>query len=86
MNSYLLAPCPICFRKRREKAAAARRDSRKPRRIDPTTCERDYTPAEFEFMTAMQRYKERTGRLFPTWSEALGVLIELGYAKPKTAS
>jgi hypothetical protein len=35
-----------------------------------------------EFMWAMQEYKRRSGRMFPTWSEALEVLVELGYSKP----
>jgi hypothetical protein len=51
------------------------------RQIDPTTCERDYTPDEIEFMSAMDQYKRRNGRMFPTCSEVLEVLKELGYAK-----
>jgi hypothetical protein len=34
-----------------------------------------------EFELAMANYKERSGRLFPTCSELLEVLRELGYAK-----
>ena len=30
----------------------------------------------------MREYRERSGRLFPTWSEVLEVLNGLGYAKP----
>ncbi|MFM8175451.1 MAG: hypothetical protein ACKN81_18060 [Pirellulaceae bacterium] len=52
------------------------------RRIDPTTCERDYSEAEIEFMQALDRYKRSHGRPFPTCSEVLQVLIELGYQKP----
>src|SRR5262245_11136057 len=51
------------------------------RQIDPTTCERDYTPAEIEFMTAMDKYRRESGRPFPTWSEVLEVVIALGYQK-----
>jgi hypothetical protein len=66
-----------------------RRDSKVERRrqIDPTTCERDYQPNEIEFMRAMDDYKRRSGRQFPTWSEVLEVLCDLGYrkvAEPKT--
>jgi hypothetical protein len=50
--------------------------------VDPTTCERDYSAAEGEFMQAMQEYKQRSGRMFPTWSEVLEVLRGLGYEKP----
>jgi len=49
--------------------------------VDPTTCERDYTKAELEFMQAMHEYKQRSGRPFPTWSEVLEVLNSLGYQK-----
>ena len=51
------------------------------RQIDPTTCERDYTTDEIEFMTAMDDYKRRSGRQFPTWSEVLEVLYAMGYRK-----
>jgi hypothetical protein len=51
------------------------------RRIDPTTCDREYSAAELEFMTAMQAYKMSSGRMFPTWSEILEVLTGLGYHK-----
>jgi hypothetical protein len=33
-------------------------------------------------MLAMQEYKKRSGRMFPTWSEVLEVLQALGYHKP----
>lgn len=49
------------------------------RQIDPTTCERDYTADEVEFMKAMDVYKRRSGRMFPTWSEVLEVIRDLGY-------
>jgi hypothetical protein len=51
------------------------------RQIDPTTCERDYTDAEVEFMHALDQYKRASGRMFPTCSEVLEVLIALGYEK-----
>lgn len=51
------------------------------RLINPTTTDRDYTPQEVEFMNAMEAYKQRSRRMFPTWSEALEVLVSLGYAK-----
>ena len=51
------------------------------RQIDPTTCERDYTEAEVEFMHAMDLYKRASGRMFPTCSEVLEVLRNLGYEK-----
>src|SRR3954453_11460428 len=42
---------------------------------------RESSEAELELMTAMQEYKERSGRLFPTWSEVLEVLTALGYRR-----
>ncbi len=51
------------------------------RQIDPTTCERDYSPREIEFMSAMDNYKRRSGRMFPTCSEILEVIEALGYEK-----
>ncbi|QEH34294.1 hypothetical protein OJF2_28290 [Aquisphaera giovannonii] len=66
---------------RARRAARARVANTRRRAIDPTTCDRDYSAAEVEFMRAMQEYKERSGRMFPTWSEVLEVLQDLGYEK-----
>jgi hypothetical protein len=51
------------------------------RQIDPTTCERDYHNDELEFMHALDDYKRTSGRMFPTCSEVLEVLKNLGYQK-----
>ena len=51
------------------------------RQIDPTTCERDYSDDEIQFMNAMDNYKRASGRMFPTCSEVLEVLRTLGYVK-----
>ncbi|MFK7822007.1 MAG: hypothetical protein AB8G99_25135 [Planctomycetaceae bacterium] len=59
----------------------ARRKGERRRQIDPTTCERDYSGLEVEFMRAMDDYKRRSGRQFPTWSEVLEVMHCLGYRK-----
>jgi len=66
-----------------ERRSGTDRRQRPDRRrlIDPTTCERDYTPEEIEFMTAMDKYRRENGRPFPTWSEVLEVLRSLGYVK-----
>ncbi len=59
-----------------------RRDQGERRRqIDPTTCERDYTNDEIDFMRAMDQYKRDNRRPFPTWSEVLEVLRAMGYRK-----
>jgi hypothetical protein len=51
------------------------------RQIDPTTCERDYSDDEIEFMQALDAYKRRSGRMFPTCSEILEVIRDLGYVR-----
>lgn len=51
------------------------------RQIDPTTCERDYSVEEVEFMNAMDEYKRKNGRMFPTCSEVLEVIRGLGYVR-----
>ncbi len=66
----------IEHRKTERRAKVERR-----RQIDPTTCERDYSEEQVDFMKAMDLYKRRSGRQFPTWSEVLEVLHNLGYRK-----
>lgn len=70
-----------------ERRKTQRRKVERRRMIDPTTCERDYTPEEIEFMRAMDEYKRKSGRMFPTWSEVLEVVRSLGYVRiaPPTA-
>jgi len=60
--------------KRREKV-------NRRRQIDPTTCERDYSGDEIEFMHTLDEYKRTSGRMFPTCSEILEVIRDLGYRK-----
>jgi hypothetical protein len=59
--------------------AEPRRKKQRRRHIDPTTCERDYSNPEIEFMRAMDDYKRDAGRMFPTCSEVLEVIRSLGY-------
>lgn len=58
-----------------------RQKTQRRRQIDPTTCERDYSIDEVEFMNAMDDYKRKSGRMFPTCSEVLEVIRALGYVK-----
>jgi hypothetical protein len=86
-----LAPTPVDQRsedwtnrrasEQAQRAANARQVSGRRRFVDPTTCEREYTDTELEFMHAMQEYKKSSGRMFPTWSEVLEVLRALGYQR-----
>jgi hypothetical protein len=64
-------PAPVERRQRKERR----------RRIDPTTFEKQYTPDELEFMTAMQQFKVRTGKGFPSYAEVLEVVETLGYRR-----
>ena len=64
-----------------QRRQTSRRKVERRRQIDPTTCERDYKDSEIEFMKAMDLYKRRSGRQFPTWSEVLEVIECLGYRK-----
>ncbi|MDA0657577.1 MAG: hypothetical protein O2931_14985 [Planctomycetota bacterium] len=73
-NSVATPPRPIVAMERRKK---------KPRRrqIDPTTCERDYTDLEIEFMQAVDAFKHRTGNRFPTCAEVISIILDLGYVR-----
>ena len=70
-------------RRKQEVPVALERRTKVQRRrqIDPTTCERDYTDNEIEFMQAMDAYKRKNGRMFPTCSEILEVIRDLGYVQ-----
>jgi hypothetical protein len=79
-------------RRAKSKPAAAEREPlerrakvNRRRQIDPTTCERDYTLEEIEFMRALDDYKRANGRMFPTCSEVLEVIHKLGYEKRPVA-
>jgi hypothetical protein len=58
----------------------ARKERRK--RIDPTTFEKQYTVDEIEFMNAVQQFKTRQGKSFPSHGDVLRVAISLGYRRP----
>jgi hypothetical protein len=72
---------PVAIDRRQANSAERRRSSERRRQIDPTTCEREYTDEDIEFMKAMDQYKRDNRRPFPTWSEVLEVLVSLGYRK-----
>lgn len=64
-----------------ERRGPERRKAQRRRHIDPTTCEREYSEEEVEFMRALDDYKRKNGRMFPTCSEILEVLRKLGYSR-----
>lgn len=69
-----------------QRKAQRREKVNRRRQIDPTTCERDYSVEEVEFMNALDEYKRKNGRMFPTCSEILEVVRSLGYAKSAPVS
>ena len=72
LRNWQRSPLPPYHAERR-----AKKDRR--RRIDPTTFEKQYTPDEMEFMNAMQRFKESSGKSFPSHGDVLRVAVALGY-------
>lgn len=75
------APAPGDEKPRQSVERKPKAERRK--RIDPTTFEKQYTPEELEFMSAMQQFKVQTGKAFPTHGEVLRVAEKLGYRKNK---
>ena len=67
--------------KNREKKPPSAVETTNNRRMNPATSERNYTPDEVEFMNALAEFKRESGRTFPTCSEILGILRNLGYEK-----
>jgi hypothetical protein len=61
--------------------APERRRNDRRKRIDPTTFEKQYTPAELEFMNAMQEFKVRHAKTFPSHGDVLQVAYALGYRR-----
>ena len=59
-----------------------RKKKERRRRVDPTTFEKQYSADELEFMAAMQDFKVRTTKAFPTYAEVLAVARSLGYSRP----
>jgi len=66
-------------------APSTRTSSRSAKRRSPKEPEPDPELLEYErtqFLRAMDRYKRRTGKTFPSWSEVLDVLREIGWVSP----
>jgi hypothetical protein len=56
-------------------------DLSRARRPGARAAHLDAEDAVLEFQQAMERYRRSSGRMFPTWSEVLEVLREIGYRK-----
>jgi hypothetical protein len=61
-----------------------RRKQQRRRRIDPTTCEKDYSLEQLEFLRAMERFRRITQ--FPTCRDVLRVAYSLGYRRVAEAT
>lgn len=72
---------PVSNAEHCRRGAEARRLSTKPKGVDPVTCDINYTDDQWEFMAAVQAYKERTRRMFPTLNEIYSIFISLGYSR-----
>lgn len=55
--------------------------NRKKGQGHPATADLAYSDEEFEFLMAIEAFKSRTGRKFPTWAETLRVLKSLGWER-----
>ncbi len=62
----------------RTSSRSAKRRSPKTPPVDPELLEVE----RVEFLRAMDRYKRKTGKTFPSWSEVLEVLRSIGWMSP----
>lgn len=49
--------------------------------VSYATSDKEFTSDEIDFILAMDQFKARTGKKFPTWTDALYVARTLGYSK-----
>jgi hypothetical protein len=62
----------------RTSSRSAKRRSPKDPPMDPEVLEVE----RVEFLRAMDRYKRKTGKTFPSWTEVLDVLRSIGWTSP----
>ena len=72
---------PVAVERRSGKDRRTEQVGERRRQVDPTTCEKEYSDEEITFMRAMDLYKRNNRRPFPTWSEILYILRQLGYRR-----
>ena len=71
--------------KRKASSGGTRTSSRSAKRRSPKTPPPDAGLMEVErlqFLRAMDRYKRKTGKTFPSWTEVLEVLRSIGWISP----
>ena len=64
---------------------STRTSSRSAKRRSPKTPPEDPEQLEYErteFLRAMDKYKRKTGKTFPSWTEVLEVLRSIGWMHP----
>ena len=64
------------------KKSSSKTKARKPRPPSPTAPD-NMTGEVIEFITAIDEYKRKNQRPFPSWSEILDIVKTLGYAQSK---
>ena len=62
----------------RTSSRSAKRRSPKAAEPDPDLLEQERT----EFLRAIDRYKRKSGKTFPTWTEVLDVIRSIGWVSP----
>jgi hypothetical protein len=62
----------------RTSSRSAKRRSPKEPEPDPELLEEERT----QFLRAIDRFKRRTGKTYPSWSDVLDVLREIGWVSP----
>ncbi len=62
----------------RTSSRSAKRRSPKEPPVDPELLEYE----RLEFLKAMDKYKRKTGKTFPSWTEVLEVLRSIGWISP----
>ncbi|MHC4470224.1 MAG: hypothetical protein ACYS99_04605 [Planctomycetota bacterium] len=69
-------------RRRSEGRRASDHDISEHRKVERRINEYPMTDEELEFIKAVNDYKQRYNKPFPTWSEILHILKSIGYSKP----
>ena len=79
------APRKKAAAKHKAPAASTRTSTRSAKRRSPKEPEANPEVLEYErteFLRAMDRYKRKTGKTFPSWTEVLEVLRGIGWLHP----
>ena len=83
------APSPRAKKSRGKPSPGTRTSSRSAKRRSPkvsvNTDQEQLELERVEFLRAIDRYKRKTGKSFPTWTEVLDVLRSIGWLHPLEA-